>query len=596
MIRTLFFKKFTVIFIFITLIITWLFSPLAYSAKDEAVLVEEATRYMENVNRESRLLGNSYLTRCQREMGHLYQQMWYDEFMDSVLETAINNAVNDAKKEFSYWTKIKFIYNSEAQEKIQIYILRGIMNRFSYDYELFMDKFLTIYAGEVKDVMEAYAEDLKALRVNEAQFLAGYKEISNQTLEPVVAAITAGVDMPKVPDVFSIGNLKGTGTALSLMALKKLIQKSIKKKIVRKFTKAFGQKLLGLWEWPIGWVVTLGLIGMDVYDTGKIIWEMPEKIAEHFNEALRKAYFDNAPDALWDSISLDVGKLIKSVPAMMTSYDIAVQELTVCGDYREVADSLPPSDQDLLLKKLLLLKERTGIDFCRIAGTLGKPVSQISAANLPCVAAAMNGMSLETVAKWLQETGNDFCKLRELPDAAWTRYGSTLENIDILRWLSKLPKNFQRTGAALPQEIAKWIMTNLNTADQVFLFKNRTADAVTAETARLMKAEQKMLENTGVPQNDVSGHTGKKAKGAVYAIKEIHQKINEIRGSTGHENKPTPVADGIFNLIPAWMLKMVGLILGGTLLVFIFRWMAWLKKITGSAMHDWKINKIKKGN
>jgi hypothetical protein len=553
-------------------------------------LVDEATRYRENVNRESQLMGINYLTQCQRTMEDLYQQVWYNQSMDDALEKAVNDAVNDAKNKFGNWTKIKFLYNSESQKEIQDYILYKIMNRFTYDYEIFMDNFLTIYTGEVKGIMEAYAKELKDLRMNEAQFLAGYREISNQALDPVMAAVAAGMDMPNIPAVFSGGNLIGTGSAFSLFALRKVLQRSIQKKIVGKLASGLGQKVLGLTRGPVGWVVTIGLVGRDIYDIGKTVWNVPEKLAEHFNDSLREAYFDNAPDGVWDSVSLDVKNLIDSVPAMMASYDIAVQELTVCEDYRDLAESLPPSDQDLLLKKLLLLKNRTGADFCRIAGTLGAPVSQISTGNIFCVAAAMNEMSLEIVSQWLHKTGNDFCKLRELPDEAWTKYSSTLENIDILRWLSGLPKNFQKIGAALPQETARWMMTNLNTTDQVLVFKNRTLDAVTFEIARLMKSEQKMVQTTVSSENDTSGYSDEKNKSIVHTIKDFPKKIMGISDEPGQEKyKLTAVVNGVSKLMPAWVFWAVVVILGFTLFIFIFRWVAWLKKILGAAVHDWKI-------
>lgn len=522
--KRLFLKKTLAIVLIVTLVSLNVTLPVG-AVIDEGGLLREATDYQDRVEHKTLLFAKGYLRRSGQQMTEIYQSMWQSNMMDNKLDRSISQAVQDVQQQTDLFNKIRFLWNEEVQDEITNNIFQKCLSHFGPVYEQFMDDFLDIYSKTILRDMNRFASELKWVRAEEASFLPGYRVLTTLSIEPALARIQAATDVPKIESPIGLNNFKGTTTVITVCALKRMLRQRITQEVTKKGIRAAGAKVFNLLEGPGGWILAIGLFTWDAYDIGTDIVSVPEKIKDTFYQNLSNSYHVQAPEIFWKKIRPDVEKEFDKVMVVTGSFDQIVQQLAACQAYREVSASLSDGEQDLLCKKLLLLHQQTGRDLCLLSQEVGSVLPKVSAGQISCVAKAYDIMDTNHVAQWLALTGNGFCQLMELPEQLWARYQPETKNLVLLRWIYGLPRNLQKTVAALQKDTALWIYSNIDDTQKVILLNGRSSMEVESEVVRL----------SGIPSEDRAINIqSTKQKDAISIIKKaIPQEIRDFIPDSG---------------------------------------------------------------
>ena len=517
---------------------------------NEQVMLQQTVDYKDKVDKVSDSLFRDYMNRSHKRLEDLYRSMWVQKHMDRKLKQAVSYAVNEVKEGTSFLSKLKLFHDKDSQERMIQNVFEKCMIRFSKPYENFIESFIEVFSRAALKDLKSFSKTLKRSRVKEARFVSGHNALAEIQLEPLLTQIGAATQIPEIKLPAGISQFKGTMGLAGLYGFKKLFAKRIKRQLVKKGLRAVGAKAITFLEGPVGWAIGIVLVGFDIWNIGKEVSIIPEKLESSFYASFRKTYFVLAPNSLWKMISPVMEKKLDNVVLVMNSFDEIVQQLSLCPSYRGITSGLSEKQCDILAKKLLLLEKRIGnVDLCRLVETLGPVLSRVSPRHISCIAKAGTTMNLEKMAKWLELVGKEFCILRRLPEGVWNKYDPSPENIDVMRWLSNLPRGCQMVAADLSPDTAKWIMRNLDSTQQILLFKGRSADEIEREAGRQTSLSP---EERGIPRKKLS-------KKGFFDDAKIQ--LSALAGAL----------PGLHTLV--WV---GGSIVGVSLLVLALRWVSWV--------------------
>ncbi len=474
--------------------------------EDIAGGIPQALNYEQQIAAKERSLREEHEEAMETLFFRMYATMWENKKMEFRLEASLQAAMKEIQEEYVL-ENIRMM-DADFQRIFVDQVIQRFALRFSPEWEAFLEELMNSLASSLERDLRLFAEELRALRMEEARYLPGVARLGEVFLPELRRAGTGTVESLSLPLLSgAVDGLAVSATGLVVaVALRKVLKTRIQHFLLKRTGKAAGKKVLALAGGP--WMV--GLFALwTAWDVGMFVFDvstLDSKVQEELVGAFSEAYAERCPREMWHALAPGVREQYELAAITMKDFDRKVEALSTSKAYMEAVGALPAQEQERVAGELVILERETSLPLSVLAEQLASSLVLMNESHIYDLASMLREMSPQEAMGWVGMGGEDIFSLwRETPLPLWRSLEPSPKSVALLQWFSLRKPQERNLLQQLPREFLAWIFEELPPLDQNRLFRNAPApEDVAEEVERLQRLPEGQRKPFGVASKILS--------------------------------------------------------------------------------------------
>jgi hypothetical protein len=450
--------------------------------------IRQALDYDQQIAQKERSLREIHQETIRNLFFKVYASMWESRQMESRLEKALKSAMEEVQEE--YLLENFRMMDSDFQRIFVDQVIERFALTFSPDWEAFLAVLLDSLASSLERDLRLFAEELRALRMEEARYLPGVARLGEAFLPELRRAgegTAQSVSLPILSGAVDSMAVSATGLVVAV-ALRKILRSRVQNFVLKRTGKAAGKKMLALAGGP--WMV--GLFALwTAWDVGMFVMDvsmLDVKVREELTGAFSEAYAHRCPQEMWTALAPGIREQYELAAITMKEFDRKVEALSTSRAYIEAVGSLPVREQERVAGELVILERETSLPLSVLAEQLSASLVVMNESHIYDLASMLQEMNPQEAVAWISLGGDDVFSLwRNAPSSLWRSLSPSPEAVSLLEWYALRKPQERKLLLEIPQESLVWIFQELSPLEQGRLFRKGTPEDLAEEVARLQR-------------------------------------------------------------------------------------------------------------
>ena len=457
-------------------------------AEESSGGIAQALDYEQQIATKERALREEHEKAMKTLFFRVYGTMWENKKMENRLEMALQTAMEEVQEEYVF-ENLRMV-DAEFQKIFVDQVIDRFALRFSPEWESFLEALMDSLASSLERDLRLFAEELRALRMEEARYLPGVARLGELLLPGLRKAGTdtmGTVSLPLLAGAVDSLAVSATGLVVAV-ALRKVLQSRIRNFLLKRTGKAAGKKVLALAGGP--WMV--GIFALwTAWDVGTFVLDVSTldvKVQEELTGAFSEAYAERCPREMWDTLAPGVREQYELAAITMKDFDRKVEALSTSRAYMEAVQALPLQEQERVAGELVILERETALPLSVLAEQLTPFLVVMNESHIYDLASMLREMSPRNTVAWIGAGGDELFSLwRSVPPSLWKSFEPSPEAVSLFQWFSLRKPQERNLLVQLPRESVLWIFEELSPLDQIRLFRNAAKPEDVAEEVERLK-------------------------------------------------------------------------------------------------------------
>ncbi len=481
--------------------------PLIVSSRAEESPggIRQALDYDRQIAEKERSLRDRHEETVRTLFLAMYENMWESRKMESRLEASLEKAMEEVQEE--YVLENLRMVDSDFQRLFVDQVIERFALQFSPEWENFLSALLDALASSLERDLRLFAEELRALRMEEARYLPGVARLGEVFLPELRRAggeTAQSVSLPLLSGAVDSVAVSATGLVVAV-ALRKILKTRVQNFVLKRTGKAAGKKMLALAGGP--WMV--GLFALwTAWDVGMFVLDVSTldvKIREELTAAFSEAYANRCPQEMWTALAPGVREQYELAAITMKDFDRKVEALSTSRAYLDAVGSLPVREQERVAGELVILERETSLPLSVLAEQLSASLVVMNESHVYDLASMLREMPPQEAVQWISVGGDAiFALWRSAPSSLWRFLAPSPEAVSFLEWFSLRKPQERKLLLEIPGESLLWIFQELSSLEQGRLFRKATPEDVAEEVARLQRLPQGQRKPYGMASKMLS--------------------------------------------------------------------------------------------